>query len=250
MVAIKELSGKVTPDWLDRGVLLSKAAEAFGDLTFAGRCKAAAEKFASLRGGETPEIFSWSSCLSGAERDRELRAKLAGEQRLVWREYRACQDALRRDLWFKLAWGGTLLAFGDPGHPGAEAQWIPERTWVHLKIDWDEKDIARGEGIAYWYVRVVDPSRFVQSEGRSAEAAEPPEVAASKQVFSESALRGWFRLRVHAWPKDQKEPSEEVDLIAANHYFDSVPRRVLRQVRQDLTPESWHKSGPRRAKSR
>jgi hypothetical protein len=250
MVAIKE-GGEVTPEWLDRGVSLSKAAEAFGNRGFAERHKAAAEKFASLRDGETPEMFIQTSRLSGVDRDRELRAKLADEQRLVWGEYRECQDALRRDLCFKLAWGGTLLAFGDPRHPGANPEWIPERTWFHLKIDWDEKDVARGEAITYWYVRVVDPSRFSESEGLGAtEATQKSNTHSPPGVFSELALRAWYRERVYSWPKDHPAPSEETDWIAARVRFDDCPRVILRRVRRDLSPEEWRKPGPRRAKSR
>jgi hypothetical protein len=80
-------SGKVTPDWIKRGVFLSKAALQFGNPGFVSEARAAAERFAELRDGETTEMFEGSSLLSGAARDRELLNLLHGDQKQAWLDY-------------------------------------------------------------------------------------------------------------------------------------------------------------------
>jgi hypothetical protein len=98
------LSGKVTLDWIERGVWLSKAALQFGNPMFVNKARAAAERFAELRDGETTEMFEWSSLLSGAARDKELLNRLYGDQKEAWLDYYTNRDAAERDIWFKLAW--------------------------------------------------------------------------------------------------------------------------------------------------
>jgi hypothetical protein len=97
-------SGKVTPDWIERGVFLSKAALQFGHPEFADKARAAAERFAELRDGETPEMFEWSSLLSGEARDKELLDRLYGDQKEAWRDYYINRNP--RNKIFGSTWAG------------------------------------------------------------------------------------------------------------------------------------------------
>jgi hypothetical protein len=53
--------GKVTPDWREQGVWFSRAWQEFGPAAFVARATQAADQFAKLRDGETPELFLQSA---------------------------------------------------------------------------------------------------------------------------------------------------------------------------------------------
>jgi hypothetical protein len=165
-------SGKVTPDWIERGVFLSKAALHFGNPGFVNSARAAAERFKELRDGETTEMFEASSRLWGAARDQELLTLLHGDQKKAWLDYYTNCDAAERDLWFKLEWGETLLAFGANGTPNKEPEWIPAQTWFWLYTDPAKNNVVSGEGMKYYYVCVVDPRLY--SNSPSAPRQPPP----------------------------------------------------------------------------
>lgn len=152
----EEFNGPVSGEWTERGVYLSKAADLFGNSSLIAMRTEAAEKFLREK-GQAPEIFSYSSSLSGAARNRELCDRLTGEERQAWIRWCNARTALSLDLRTSLMFG-TLRAFGDPGHAGAVPQWIPLRSWQFLHIDPDDNNTASGGGITYWFVRVVDPS--------------------------------------------------------------------------------------------
>jgi hypothetical protein len=153
-------SGKVTPDWIKRGVFLSRAALHFGNPGFVNRARAAAERFKELRDGETTEMFEGSSLLSGKARDKELLDRLYGDQKKAWLDYYTNRDAAEQALWFDLAWEGRFLAFGANETPNKELEWIPVQAWYWLHPDPAKKDVVSGEGIKFYYVRVVDPGLY------------------------------------------------------------------------------------------
>jgi hypothetical protein len=79
----------------------------------------------------------------------------------------------------------------------------------------------------------------------------PPAAAVAREavplVYSEAALRAWYRLRVATWSAERVPPSEADDLAAATEHFRvRVPRNHLRAARRELAPEGWRKSGPRK----
>jgi hypothetical protein len=166
-------SGKVTPDWIERGVFLSKAALRCGNPIFAVPARAAAERFKELRDGETTEMFEGSSLLSGAARDRELLNLLHGEEKQAWLDYYTNRNAAERALWFDLGWNGALRAFGANEIPSREPEWIPVQAWYWLHPDPAKKDVVSGEGMKYYYVRVVEP--WLHSD-HPPSASQPPAV--------------------------------------------------------------------------
>ena len=77
-------------------------------------------------------------------------------------------------------------------------------------------------------------------------AAEPASELPPQRKYSKEALRGWFRLRIHTHG-DAPCPTEKEDHAAADSYFGrGIPRGDLRDIRRDLAPENWLKSGPRK----
>ena len=97
--------------------------------------------------------------------------------------------ALRIDLKHRLN-QGWLRAFGDPGRPGVDPEWIPVRSWYHLKPDPLTRNKVSGEAVAYWYVRVIDPRRKDLLEPESGENGAPsvigtglPGRPTSKQLY-------------------------------------------------------------------
>ncbi len=74
-----------------------------------------------------------------------------------------------------------------------------------------------------------------------------PAVAKPGQAYSRAALGAWFMLRVNTWPKDREAPTEPECIKEARSYFADLPGRdVIRLIRQQKTPDSWRKRGPRR----
>lgn len=164
-------SGNVTPEWINRGVYLSRAALEFGNPIFGVPAREAAERFAELRDGETTEMFEASSQLSGEARNKELLARLVGDEKEAYLHYYINRNSAARSVWFNLGWDGTLLAFGANGAPNKELEWIPMQAWYWLHPDPAKKDVVGGEGMTYYYVRVVDPRRHVD---RAPSPAQPP----------------------------------------------------------------------------
>jgi hypothetical protein len=83
-----------------------------------------------------------------------------------------------------------------------------------------------------------------QEADHRTEAADA-QVGAPKAVFSKERLSAWFVLRIDARQKDVPAPTEEQDLLAAQEYFDRVPRDVFRDVRRHKVPIAWQKRGRR-----
>ena len=78
------------------------------------------------------------------------------------------QEVLELDLLNRLRIG-SLVALGSPGHAGADFEWIPTRSWFFLEPDPKGPNVVRGEGIVYFYVRVVDQMVLLKRDGVSAE---------------------------------------------------------------------------------
>jgi hypothetical protein len=71
-----------------------------------------------------------------------------------------------------------------------------------------------------------------------------------RPVYSEAALRAWYRLRCHTWNASQPPPSEDDDrAAAAAHFGIAMPRDPFRAIRRELAPEGWRKPGPRRPRA-
>ena len=153
--ALVALAGKVSPDWLKRGVWLSEAPVVLADGNGAmmlQMMREGAEQFTKLQEGLTPEAFTALSDRPEIERDSELLDK---EALLAWRKYRTGLAALRLNILARLGFG-QLVAFGDPGRPGSDPEWIPVRSWYHLKPDQTTRNKVAGEAGSFWFVKVVD----------------------------------------------------------------------------------------------
>jgi len=115
---------------------------------------------------------------------------------------------------------GTLRAFGDPQHAGANPEWTPVRSWIHLHLDPSQHVVVRGEGVAYWYVKVIDPSQWRDeiASSQDAEAAVPkpsgnrlPKVPKARIEREFAAWRRGLgpgneptRTQADAWAKERK----------------------------------------------
>jgi hypothetical protein len=77
--------------------------------------------------------------------------------------------------------------------------------------------------------------------------AQPAEAqtSARQPAYSPEALAAWFVLRVFAWPKDVRPPTEGQCRKAASDFFEgSIPRDEFRKIRIAKTPANWRKAGP------
>jgi len=93
------------------------------------------------------------------------------------------------------------------------------------------------------------PSQLDSNEPSPSSPLTEGPASARRLSYSLEALRGWFVLRVHSWPKETAYPTEADDLIAARATFEGeIPRRGFRTIRREKTPASWRKPGPRRAR--
>ena len=149
-----KIRGPVPPEWLDRGVWLSKADEAFAIPLLIQQYREQAEAFTLLRDGQGPGVYRLTSRLTGKDRDQELLSRLTGEE---LRSFRLCisyRGLMEMDLKRQLDCG-QLVAFGAKGAPDGEIVWIPPEAWFHLDVAPDERNVVRGEGMAYWMVSVV-----------------------------------------------------------------------------------------------
>jgi hypothetical protein len=242
-------AGKVSREWFTRGSWLAEAWQAFGQPNYLSAVCAAAERFAKLRHGETPNAYlicsdQSHSGLSRPEQYRELRKRLGGAERQAWVDYYTHRAFAEQEVLDRLTFG-TLLAFGAPHNPAAEIEWIPPQAWYYLRLDPAHNNVVQGVNIAYWHVQVVD---LAKSDANDQAALLAPTTPVVKQRYSPEALGAWFILRVHSWPPESALPSEEVDRIAAEAVFDSVPRGEFREIRAGKTPPNWRKPGPRRGR--
>jgi hypothetical protein len=225
--------GPVSPEWLGRGVWLSRAWEETGTQHYVKQAQEQADRFASLRGsGETVETFKPTRHpLHG------LSPRLWGTEEL-WNLCDAEKTALRLYRRYReLAWStvtgglldGRLLAYGAPQHPGAAFEWIYPRAWLHLKSDPNDKETVRGEGFVYWHVRIVDPIQ------RSISRLEPPSpVFTSKRGRrpektdeTEKKMRAKYDTRSAALKKNTQ------DSLAAEF---KVSRTIIRAALKRLPP--------------
>ena len=151
-------SGLVSQEWQDLGVWLSLAWQIYGPLDQVGRASLAAKRFAELCDGETPEMNLMSS---GVEFPQWRKARRSPHDE-VWAafvDYCITREAAEADVDKRLRFG-SLLAFGDPQHRGADPVWAPVRAWHGLKRDPDQRDVIRGENLVYYYVRVVSAEQW------------------------------------------------------------------------------------------
>lgn len=95
-------------------------------------------------------------------------------------------------------------------------------------------------------VRVVaapDASRRAEAPAPAAEPLAPP----PRPAFAPNIARLWYRARVAGWRRDTPPPSEADDLAAMRAAHEgTIPRDFIREVRRELAPAEWRKSGPRK----
>jgi hypothetical protein len=188
-------SGRVSSEWFDRGAWLSQAAETFADDHQIALYRQQVERFAELRDGETPQMFEVFSNVSGPLRKKELiNCLVFQEEKDTFRLYLTFKDLLQMNLKNRLN-SGSLVAFGARGAADADFIWIPPQAWFYLRFHFDEGNVVRGEGMTYWYVRVINPCTAI---GAAASQAQTPEVQKQevKPLFQsevEDAFLAWAR---------------------------------------------------------
>ena len=148
---------------------------------------------------------------------------------------------------------GTLVAFGERDHAGAELEWIARSAWRHLEADRTTLGRFVGGVNIFWNVRVL---RLADVLAMQPKVQQPKQAAAAplqagKAEFTISALAAWFRLREGTWPKDQPTPNEEADRAAAEAWFRNLDlsRDAFRRLRREKTSEAWKKVGRRKGLS-
>lgn len=148
---------------------------------------------------------------------------------------------------------GALVAWGRAGSPIAPHRRIPADAWVSLRLAHVTEGRALGAGVDLFGLHVAaavalaEPTLAAPSPPEPVMTAErrPPRTDAG-QAYSPEALAAWFLLRVRTWPKGEPPPSEADCIAAAKAYFADAPGRdAIREIRQEKTPESWRKRGPR-----
>lgn len=148
---------------------------------------------------------------------------------------------------------GRLVAWGREGSPLARFRPIPPDAWATLNFTDVGGGRAGGAGVELFSLRVAPPLPPAESAPAAPSPPEPvmsaeslPARASAGQAYSREALAAWFFLRVKTWPKGERTPSEPECIAAAESYFADAPGRdVIREIRQEKTPESWRKRGPR-----
>ena len=227
-----------------QGTWLSEAAEAFGDAADVEALRQARDTFATLREGQSPEGFELESNLTGGARDHELIERLHGEERTAWRWFRSRREWLRMRLMDRLrGMNGFLVASGEPLVPGADREWIPTQCWYHLRVDWDAGNVVRGEGLTYWYVRVLSYQEAQKALTTGSADADPTSPTTGRVRFSVNAalpiLTTWkVELKRSVAPVPT---AEEVKKHLAT-LFDKVPREAARLLRRQV----WGKADTQR----
>ncbi len=154
--------GKVTPDWREQGVWISRAWQEFGPAAFVERATQAADQFAKLRDGETPEMFLRSAGLLFAHWRKAL-SRLHGEAHEAFVAYCANRDAAQCCVLIGLRDGG-LIGIGNR-RGSAHDEWIPTLHWddYSLSLDPEHRDVVRGdEGVVWHRARVVEAKQWFE----------------------------------------------------------------------------------------
>ncbi len=182
-----EEGAPASAEWQQRGVGLSQAAMQFGAADLIARCREAAEQFAALGEGETVETMA----LNGPDREQERALRLPRELREAWRRYRGARECVQLDFVRQLD-AGILLAMGCPQRPDEASVWIPVRAWHYMRISPNEPSVARGEGAAYFYVRIVPASWLADAAIVPAATAVPRPPSNAPRYVSEARARTAF----------------------------------------------------------
>ena len=164
--------GKVLPEWQKRGFWLSKAWETFGTPSHVERASQAAKQFTELREGEAPEIYLLCSGIEFPQWRKAPRSPHA-EVQAAWLEYCINREAAEMDVDRQLHFG-SLFGFGAPRHSGADPEWIPTQAWYGLKRRLDHHDVVRGDGIVYFYVRVIAAEQWLLAAEASTKKGRRP----------------------------------------------------------------------------
>jgi hypothetical protein len=203
--------GKVTPDWREQGVWISRAWQEFGPAAFVERATQAADQFAKLRDGETPEMFLRSADVVFAHWRKAL-PRIRGEAREALVAYCANRKAAERCVLVKLMDGG-LISIGNRRGSAKDEQ-IPTPCWddYSLSLDLERRDIVRGDdGVEWRRVRVVTT---------------PMEKAASTAA-AEQRLEDWLVDQMVANPHKTRT---NADLFREAREFD-VSERAFRRAK-------------------
>ncbi len=88
----------------------------------------------------------------------------------------------------------------------------------------------------------TEPPFLFLSFGKAAQSRAQPR----PRTYSKAALKAWYRQRVEQWPADKTPPSREQDWQAAKEQgFPNVPRKAVRELRNELAPSAWSQKGGR-----
>ncbi|BDG74079.1 hypothetical protein Rmf_40080 [Roseomonas fluvialis] len=139
-------------------------------------------------------------------------------------------------------WRGLALAEPTRGDVVAEPRGTTGRAWQEISV-------ARDEVVREWQPIHGDaappPTKGIPSTPGAAPSRSDP-----RPRFTLAAGRAWYRLHVATWPKEEPPPSEATDLTQIRAYFGDrsppIPRETIREIRRELAPSDWRKSGPRK----
>jgi hypothetical protein len=233
-------SGEVSHEWIAWGTWLSQAAAEFADPFRSANCQTAAEKFSALNDdGETVESFL--SCnTTGEAGEAELIERLTGQQRAAWEQYQKERNRLQKDLKRKLNNGLGLVAFGRKDSPAGSLEWIPVEAWRFLRLDPEQPDVVRGEGVAYWHVRVIDLSRHRTATPPDAvySTGLPGRPTSKKLIMSEMERRATAGEMIRDTVKG--EAMALIEWLRKNHPRAPVPQP---KTLQNSLAEQWRALG-------
>lgn len=144
--------------------------------------------------------------------------------------YLRMYERLQRSLLSRLA-TGDLHATGYGANSGIDerAQAIPSERWRTLKADIDTSQ-ATSPGLEISGVLVF----------------ERPEMSGATQkkpAASQARVRAWYRTRVREAVDAGLQHTREEDEAAARLQFGFSPRSLLRDLRRELAPQAWQRSG-------
>jgi len=150
------------------------------------------------------------------------------------------RNVLREDLKHSLM-KGDLIAHGFLCG-SLELRPISADWWRGATLDLD-CNTATGHGSTIAGL-VVTANAATQSKKPS-----EPLAPSKRPIFAPNLVRARYMLRKAEWPRDAAPPSEAEDLAAMRAAYDGpISRKIIREIRRELAPPHWRKSGPRKLK--
>jgi hypothetical protein len=139
-------------------------------------------------------------------------------------------------------WRGLALVERTRGDVAAEPQGTTGQAWREISV-------ARDDVVREWPPNNEDGDAAAAALTAPQPEARPPR-SRPRPDFTLSAGRAWYTLRCRTWPKGEPPPSEATDLEDVRAHFAErvppIPRQTIREIRRELAPPEWRKSGPRK----